>query len=105
MMQKRETFRDYFRRARTDSGVRAHLLENAKYSCSLFRVGVIVFGILAIWQCAYQRWHDGVWISRSSIFYILSFTANWLIYDKFRDRVAVLAALDEAPNQSKDPTA
>jgi hypothetical protein len=95
-MNKHETFREYFRRARTDPSVRAHLLENARYSRSVFGWLLLVFGILAVCQFGFQLWTEGVWISRSSLFSIFSFAATWLIHNKFGDRIAVLAALDDA---------
>ena len=94
-MNKHETFREYFRRARTDPGVRAHLLENARYSRSVFGWLLLVFGVLAGCQFGFQLWKEGVWISRSTLFYVFSFAATWLIHNKFGDRIAVLAALDD----------
>ncbi len=94
-MNKNETFREYFRRARTDPSVRAHLLENARYSRTVFGWLLVVFGILAGWQYGYQFWKEGVWISRSSLFYTISFAATWLIHNKFGDRIAVLAVWDD----------
>jgi hypothetical protein len=94
-MNRNETFREYFRRARTDPTVRAQLLGNARYTRSVFGWLTLFFGILAFWQFGYQLWKEGVWISRLSIVYTFSFTTAWLIYDKFGDRVAVLAAMDD----------
>ena len=104
-MSRGETIREYFRRARRDPAVRAHLLENARYSRSFFGWGTIFFGVLAIAQTGYQLLHDGTWISRVSVLCTFSFTVNWLIYDKFGDRVAMYASMDEVPAPSADPMA
>jgi len=103
-MTNHESLRDHLRRARHDPGVRAHLLENARYSRSVFRWVVVLFAILACWQTGYQYWREGVWISRTSIFYTFSFIVNWLIYEKFSDRVSMLESMDDVPNHVPDPT-
>jgi hypothetical protein len=102
-MNKGETFREYFRRARHDPAVRAHLLENARYSRSFFGWMTFVFGVLALGMTGYQLLHDGVWMTRTSVLFTFGFTINWLIYDKFGDRVAMYASMDEVPGPTPIP--
>ena len=103
-MNKRESLRDYFRRARTDAGVRAHLIATAKYSRSVFGWVAFVFAILAVWQSVYLVVRSGVWLSGAATFYAIGFVVNMLIYDKFGDRITMLASLDDVPNHVPDPT-
>jgi hypothetical protein len=104
-MNRRETFREYFRRARQDSSVRAHLLENARYSRSAVGWAVALFGILAFWQTGYQWLRHDILISRPSVFYTLCFVVNFLIYDKFGDRIAVLESIGDLQDPPPGPTA
>jgi hypothetical protein len=101
-MNKGESFREYFRRAGHDPAVRAHLLENARYSRSFFGWITFVFAVLAFGMTVYDLLHDGVWMSRASILCTFGFTINWLIYDKFGDRVAMYASMDELASPSLD---
>jgi hypothetical protein len=103
-MNKGEMLREYFRRARHDPAVRAHLLENARYSRLFFGWMTSVFGVLSLGMTGYQRLHDGVWITRTSVLCIISFTIYFLIYDKFGDRVAMYASMDQERGPSPDPT-
>jgi hypothetical protein len=102
-MNKGETLREYFQRARHDPAVRTHLLENARYSRSCFGWMTLVFGVLALGMTGYQVLHDGVWMTRTSVACAFSFTVFWLIYDKFGDRVATYASMDEVPSRSPMP--
>lgn len=95
-MRTGESFREYFRRAKTDPRVRAELLENARYSRMIFGWLVLFCGILAVGQTTFQLVRHGIWISGASMFYTFLFVVQFLIYDKFGDRIAVLSSLDDA---------
>lgn len=102
-MNKNESLREYFRRAKSDAGVRAHLLGNARQARRLFGGLVLVFGALAFGDVAYLGWSRGTWMSGASLFYTFAFAVNWLIYDKFGDRIAALESLDRDPAEQPPP--
>jgi uncharacterized ion transporter superfamily protein YfcC len=95
-MRTGESFREYFRRARTDPRVRAELLENARFSRMIGGWLVLAFGIIAMVQTVYQLARHGIWISGASVLYTFLFVIAFLIYDKFGDRIAVLSSMDDA---------
>jgi hypothetical protein len=98
-MNRGESFREYFRRARTDPGVRAHLLENARYSRSAMGWVALVFAALGIGLSTYEGLHGREWMPPTSMFCAVSCVINVLIYDKFGDRIAILSSMDDAPGQ------
>jgi hypothetical protein len=103
-MNRNETFRDYFRRARYDKNVSAQLLRTAKSARKFFGWIVIVFVALTVWECADQLLHGAGWLSRSVLINVVGLVTNLLIYDKLGERIIALEVLAESPNQSTEPT-
>jgi hypothetical protein len=103
-MNRNETFRDYFRRARYDRQASAQLLSTAKAARQLFGWIVFVFAILSVWQIGYQLLNGVGWLSRSAFIDIGCLVINLLVYDKLGERIVALEVLAESPNQSTDPT-
>jgi hypothetical protein len=103
-VSKHDTLTEYFRRARTDAGFRAHLMENARYMKSASGWGALVFAILAVGPAVFDGLRYGVWISSTCIFSTISCAFCVLVREQFGDRVAMLMSMDEVPNQLPDPT-
>jgi hypothetical protein len=103
-MSKHDTLTDYLRRARTDAGFRAHLLDNARYTKSAFGWSAFFFAALAVGPSVYDGLRYGMWTSSTSILAAVSCAFSLLIYDKFGDRIAMLTSMDDVPNQLPDPT-
>ena len=96
-MSKHDTLTEYFRRARTDAGFRAHLMENARYMKSASGWGALVFAILAVGPAVFDGLRYGVWISSTCIFSTISCAFCVLVREQFGDRVAMLMSMDEVP--------
>jgi hypothetical protein len=103
-MSNHETLKESIKRATTDSGFRAHLLANAKYTRSFCGWILVIFGALGLWELGDELWRNSPWLSRGLVLDLFCFAINLLVYDKFSDRVAVLGAIDKVSNQSTDPT-
>jgi hypothetical protein len=103
-MNRNETFREYFRRARYDRKASGQLLRTAKGARKLFGSVVIVFAVLTFWQSGYQLLHGASWLSRSVFIDVVGLITNLLVYEKLGERIIALEVLAESPNQSPDPT-
>jgi len=103
-MNRNETFREYFRRARYDRRASGQLLRTAKVARRFFGSIVIVFGVLTVWQSGYQLFHGAGWLSRSVFIDVVCLVTNLLVYDKLGERIIALEVLAESPNQSSEPT-
>ena len=104
-MNRKETFRDYFRRARYDSEASAQLVRTASGSRKLFGWLAVVFVVLSAWQIGYQLFRGDGWLSRPVLIDILCLVINLLVYEKLGERIIALEVLAESPNQqSSQPT-
>jgi hypothetical protein len=102
-MNKNESFRDYFRRARYDKEARAHLLKTARYTRSSFGWTVAVFSVLAVWQIGYARFHGGALFTRSVVLDVISIVIGLLLYVKMGERIVVLEVMGEPPDPAPAP--
>ena len=102
-MNRNETFREYFRRARYDGKAAGELLRTAKGARKFFGSVAILFLALALWQIGDQLFHGAGWVSRSVLIDVVGVITNLLIYDKLGERIIALEVLAEAPNRSSEP--
>jgi hypothetical protein len=98
-MNKKESLREYFRRARHDSAVRDHLIRNARMSRTCMGWSAVIMAAVAIAESAFHGYREGVWLPGSAVFFSFSFVANLLIWDKFGDRIAAYQSMEEAAPQ------
>jgi len=89
-----ESFRDYFRRARHDAGVRRQILESSRVGRSVAGWGAAVFALLTLWRTLSLGMQKGGWISTQSVAFAIFFVLAMMIYSKFGDRIASLEAMD-----------
>lgn len=90
-----ESFRDYFRRARHDSGVRRQIMRSTQVARSAAGCLAAAFVSLAIWKTLAQGLRGGGWISTETIACSIAFVLCMMVYAKFGDRIAALRAMDE----------
>jgi hypothetical protein len=96
-VKKNESFRDYFRRARHDEGVRAQFLRTARIARSFFGWLAVLFIVLGVCQVVYDMLHSGTWLSRTLIVDAACHFASLLVHEKFGDRIAALETTDGSP--------
>jgi hypothetical protein len=102
-MNKNETLRSYFARARHDAGFRSQFAETTRLSRAWFGWAAFIFAIFAGGGTVYFGLRHGVWISSTPILCAVCAVTNFLIYDKMCERMAILASLDDMPDSSTDP--
>jgi hypothetical protein len=90
-----ESFREYFRRARHDAGVRREIMRSSAASRSAAGWLAVVFVSLGFWKTLDQGLHGGGWISAQSIGFAIMFVLCMMVYAKFGDRIAALRAMDD----------
>jgi hypothetical protein len=87
--------REYFRRARRDAGVRAHLIRTAAFARSCIGWVAVVLAIAGVAAAIANGLLTGVWISHTAILCAAGCAVNLVIWDKFGDRIAMLEAIDD----------
>jgi hypothetical protein len=92
---KGESFREYFRRARHDPGVRREIMRSAGVSRSVTGWLAAAFAAMTILLTLDRGLRGDGWISTQSIAYAIMFVLSMMIYAKFGDRIAALRAMDD----------
>jgi hypothetical protein len=95
-VNKNESFREYFQRAKHDPAARAQLLKNAQVSRSVFGWIAVLFAAAALAESFLNGIQSGVWLPGAAIFYSFGFVGNLLVWAKFGDRIAALRVMNEA---------
>jgi hypothetical protein len=95
-----ESFRDYFRRARRDPGVRRQILESSRIGRSVAGWGAVMFALLTVLRTLTLGLRNGGWVSTQSVAFAIAFVLAMMVYSKFGDRIASLEAMDR-PEDSK----
>jgi hypothetical protein len=90
-----ESFREYFRRARHDPGVRREIMRSAGVSRSVTGWLAAAFAAMTIFLTLEGGLRGGGWISTQSIAYAIMFVLCMMIYAKFGERIAALRAMDD----------
>jgi uncharacterized membrane protein len=90
-----ESFREYFRRARHDAGVRREIMRSAGVSRSVAGWLAVAFAVLTFSQTLVHGLRGGGWISTQSVATAIMFVLCMMVYAKFGDRIAALQAMDE----------
>src|SRR5271170_1065386 len=91
-----ESFRDYFRRAKSDAGARRQILESSRMGRSVAGWAAAAFAILTVWRTLSLGMSAGGWVSTQSIAYAIFFVLTMMVYSKFGDRIASLESMDPA---------
>jgi hypothetical protein len=91
-----ESFRDYFRRAKHDAGVRRQMLESSRKARSVAGWAAVVFAVLVAWITVSLGISAGRWVSTRSIACAIFFVMTMMVYSKFGERIAALEAMDRA---------
>ena len=94
-MNKNESFREFFQRAKHDRSVRLQLVRNAQVSRAVFGWIAILFAGAFVWACASHWLRSGNWLPGVAIFFAFGFVGNLLVWDKFGDRIAAFKAMDD----------
>jgi uncharacterized membrane protein len=93
-----ESFRDYFRRAKHDAGVRRQILESSRMGRSLTGWAAIAFAVLTVWRTLSLGMQNDGWVSTQSIALAILFVMAMMVYAKFGERIASLEAMDRSEN-------
>ncbi len=101
-MNRSESFREYFRRARYDRQASIELLRTARGARRFFGSIVLVFALLALWQAGSQLFHGAGWLSRSVFIDVVGLITNLLVYDKLGERIIALEVLAESLGPSQE---
>jgi hypothetical protein len=96
-----ESFRDYFRRARRDAGVRRQILESSRTGRSVAGWGAVMFAFLTVLRTLNFGLRDGGWISTQSVAFAIFFVLAMMVYSKFGDRIASLEAMDHPEDSER----
>jgi hypothetical protein len=94
-----ESFKDYFRRAKHDPGVRLQILQSSRTARSVAGWAAVAFAILAMWRTLALGMRNGGWVSTQSIAFAILFVMAMMVYSKFGERIASLEAMD----RTEDP--
>src|ERR1700690_2962047 len=90
-----ESFREYFRRARHDAGVRRQIIGTAGVARPVAGWVGAGFGAGALWRTLAQGLRGAGWVSTEVIAYAILFVLCMTIYAKFGEQISALRAMDE----------
>ena len=93
---KGESFREYFRRARHDAGVRRQIMRSAGMARSVAGWSAAALAALAVGRTLAQGLRGAGWVSTEVIAYAILFVICMTIYAKFGERISQLRAMDDA---------